>query len=145
MMRGAIIAAAALALAACAGTSATEAPVTAVEASAPSVEFLGTGELAAMRESGEVIVIDVRTPEEFAAGHLPGAINMPVETFDPAAVPYEHGRETVLYCRSGGRSARAATMLADFTGDTVRHLEGGITAWVAAGEDTQVPTQVYTD
>ncbi len=133
-MRGALIAAAALALAACANDPLAEAPV--AEAPMPAVEFVGTAELAAMRANGEAIVIDVRTPEEFAAGHLPGAINMPVETFDPAAVPFEDGRETVLYCRSGNRSGRAAGMLADFTGDTVRHLEGGITAWVADGLET---------
>lgn len=129
----------ALALAACAGTPAAEAPVAAVEAPMAEVAFIGTGELAAMRGSGAAIVIDVRTPEEFAAGHLPGAINMPVESFDPSAVPMEEGRETVLYCRSGGRSGRAATMLADYTGDTVRHLEGGITAWLAAGLETTAP------
>lgn len=135
-MRNAIILASALALAACAQAPAAEAPTGATEAPMPAVEFLGTAELAAMRENGEAIVIDVRTPEEFAGGHLPGAINMPVETFDPSAVPFEDGRETVLYCRSGNRSGRAATMLSEFTGGTVRHLEGGITAWVAEGGET---------
>ena len=133
-MRGAAIVLAALALAGCANSAAG--PVAVAQAPAPAVAFVGTGELSAMRDADAAIVIDVRTPEEFAAGHLPGAINMPVDSFDPAAVPMEEGRETVLYCRSGARSARAADLLADYTGGTVRHLEGGITAWTAAGGET---------
>ncbi|MEL1249207.1 rhodanese-like domain-containing protein [Aurantiacibacter gilvus] len=73
---------------------------------------------------------------------LPGAIPMPVETFDPAAVPLGDGRETVLCCRVGNRSDRATATLADLTGDTVRHLEGGITAWVADGQDATASPQV---
>ena len=103
------------------------------------VETLDTTELATLLESGEVVLVDVRTPEEFAAGRLPGALNAPVETFDATSIPMEEGRETILYCRSGNRSAQAAQMLAEHTGGTVRHLEGGIVAWEDAGEEVIAP------
>lgn len=106
-------------------------PVLAQEAEA-AVSTLTVEKLQGMIARGEVLLVDVRRPDEFGAGRLPGALNAPVETFDPAAIPQEQARETVLYCRSGNRSGRAAEMLAEFTGDTVRHLEGGILAWEAA-------------
>ena len=95
--------------------------------------------LAARAQAGEVVLVDVRTPEEFASGHLPGAVNMPIETFDPAAVPQEEGRETILYCRSGNRSGRGAEQLAAYLDAPVRHLEGGIVAWEGAGLETVTP------
>ena len=78
-------------------------------------------------------LIDVRTPEEFAQGHIAGAINVPLDTFDPAALPDPQGAERVLYCRSDRRSGIAAEKLADATGRNAIHLEGGILAWDAAG------------
>ncbi len=58
-----------------------------------------------------VHVFDVRTPEEYAAGHVPGAVNLPVDTIagNPPAV--SKGDRIVVYCRSGARSARAKTIL----------------------------------
>lgn len=58
-------------------------------------------------------VVDVRSPAEFASGHLPEAVNIPVSEIAArmAEIPSEHG--VVLYCRSGARSSRAATFLAD--------------------------------
>ena len=96
------------------------------------VETISAAQLQPMVEDSSAILVDVRTPEEFAAGHMPGAINMPLDDFDPAAVPMEDGRETILYCRSGKRSETAATLLAAHTGASVRHLEGGIVAWEQA-------------
>lgn len=114
-----------------------------VEMAAPqptaSLETIDANALAAKVAAGQVQLIDVRTPEEFAAGHIDGAINMPVDGFDPDAVPEIEGKETVLYCRSGRRSERAATILSEATGETVTHLEGGITAWEAAGEPVTAP------
>ena len=84
--------------------------------------------------AGEQIqLIDVRTPEEFAERHLEGAINVPLDSFDPAALPDTGGAERVLYCRSARRSAEAAEKLADATGRDAVHLEGGILAWEKAG------------
>ncbi|WP_340587391.1 rhodanese-like domain-containing protein [Erythrobacter alti] len=141
-MRALLIASAVMALAACSDESGLPLPeamtvetADATSDPAAAVETLDSGELSDMIARGEVVLIDVRTPEEFAAGRLPVALNAPVDTFDAASIPIEGGRETILYCRSGNRSGRAAQMLAEHTGTTVRHLEGGITAWQDTGGD----------
>ena len=138
-------AALAAALATGAGLSAG-APVPAgdsVAATAAAVETLPAAELASLMAAGKVVVIDVRTPAEFAESRLPGALNAPLGTFDPATIPIEDDRETILYCGSSRRSAIAATRLSDFLGITVRHLEGGFDAWSEAGlesiSDENVP------
>lgn len=136
-MRGA-----ALALALATGASlAACAPVPAAQSvsanQGAAVAYISADELASMVDSGEVVLIDVRTPAEFAAGRLPGALNAPLGTFDPASIPQETGgRETILYCGSSRRSGIAATQLSEYLDTTVRHLEGGIQAWDAAGLET---------
>lgn len=102
------------------------------KAAEPAVELMASADLAAMIAAGDVVLIDVRTPEEFAESRIPGALNAPVETFDAASIPIEAERETILYCRSARRSERAARMLAEHIGGSVRHLEGGIIAWKEA-------------
>ena len=100
------------------------------------VALISAADLAALLEQGKVILIDVRTPAEFAEARLHGALNAPLQTFDPAMIPQEEGRETILYCRSSGRSGQAAKILADHLGKRVRHMEGGIIAWQEAGLPT---------
>ncbi|WP_271079496.1 rhodanese-like domain-containing protein [Aurantiacibacter sp. MUD61] len=120
----------ALALSSCATTPAAQEEIASEQA---SVETLPASELMALIAAGEVVLIDVRTPEEFAAGRLPGALNAPLQTFVPASIPIEAERETILYCGSSRRSGIAAEQLASYLGTRVRHLEGGIQAWDAAG------------
>lgn len=61
----------------------------------------------ALVEQGAYLV-DVRTPEEFATGHLPGALNLPVQRLSAALGALDASKPVVLYCRSGRRSAMAA-------------------------------------
>ena len=91
---------------------------------------------------GEVVVIDVREPGEFAQGHLPGAVNLPrgVLEFQVHAHPAIAGRTTgssalplLLYCLTGGRSALAADSLGQLGFEDVRSLAGGLQAWRNAG------------
>lgn len=56
-------------------------------------------------------LVDVRTEAEYAAGHLEGAINIPVQVLPNRLDELDATRPTVVYCRSGGRSARAASIL----------------------------------
>jgi rhodanese-related sulfurtransferase len=89
--------------------------------------------LAAMVNAGEALVVDVREPHEFAAGHIPGALNLPLSTFAPSQLPDPAGRALVLNCAAGGRSARALAACDAARATVDGHLAGGIGAWAAAG------------
>lgn len=80
-------------------------------------------------------LIDVRTAEEFAAGHLPGAINIPLQQLPDAVVRSGIARETplVLYCRSGRRSEMAREILSA-AGYTRLYNAGGYQALLDAGK-----------
>ena len=121
-------------LAACSAGATTADDDMAVRGEA-GVLTIETKALATRLEAGEPIqLIDVRTPEEFAEGHIAGAINVPLDSFDPATLPEAEGADRVLYCRSARRSAEAAGKLAEATGRNAVHLAGGILAWEEAGQ-----------
>jgi rhodanese-related sulfurtransferase len=91
-------------------------------------------------------IVDVREPEEFADGHIPGAVNIPLGRLEvevdthPAVVERAlRERPVVVYCLSGGRSARAAATLhrRGFTNPV--SLAGGILAWAGDGHPVAVP------
>lgn len=90
-------------------------------------------ELNAMLQRGDVQVIDVREPDEFAAGHLPGAINVPLSGFDAAHLPASGARKLVLNCLGGKRSAMALDRCAAAQALVDTHLAGGFGAWAQAG------------
>lgn len=89
-------------------------------------------ELDAMLRAGTALVVDVREVDEFAAGHIPGSINMPLSTFQPSRLPDAAGKKLVLTCLGGKRSAMALDKcgVAEAAVDT--HLQGGFGAWQAA-------------
>ena len=103
---------------------------------APMID-LTPEQLAERIKAGTVRVIDVRTDAEVAGGSIPGAEHIPLDKFDPAKLGADDGREVVLYCRSGRRSAMAGAMLAEVTGQPVQHLAGGMLAWEAAGQPVE--------
>ena len=96
-------------------------------------------------------IVDVREPEEFADGHIPGAVNIPLGRLEievsshPAVVERAGGthslreRPVVLYCLSGGRSARAAAALRRLGFANPVSLAGGILAWTGDGHPVAVP------
>lgn len=81
-------------------------------------------------------VVDVRTPVEFASSHVPGALNVPLDRFDPAELKGSGvagpGGPLHLICRSGARASKAAEK-ARAAGLEVVCIEGGMDAWEAAG------------
>lgn len=84
----------------------------------------------------KVQVLDVRTLEEWNEGHLDGALRVDVsgKDFDEAAAKaLDEGKPVLVYCRSGGRSAKATKRLEKLGCVTVYDLEGGIIAWTKAG------------
>lgn len=84
--------------------------------------------------AGEVMLLDVREPNEYAAEHIAGAIHMPLSSFDPSRVQVPEGRKLVIHCRSGNRCGMAAARLvaAGFEGEITR-MQGGIMGWKMAG------------
>jgi rhodanese-related sulfurtransferase len=72
-------------------------------------------------------VVDVREPHEFAAGHVPNALNMPMSSFDPKALP--KGKPVVLVCQSGGRSRNALGRARAIGREDVRHFAEGMNGW----------------
>jgi rhodanese-related sulfurtransferase len=76
-------------------------------------------------------VLDVRTPEEFAAGHVLGAVNIPHDQLPNriAEITGSKDKEVVVYCRSGKRAAVAEGTLAANGFTRLRHLEGDMIKW----------------
>jgi rhodanese-related sulfurtransferase len=89
---------------------------------------------AALKRPGTTI-LDVRTPSEFAEGHLPGAVNMDVESpdFGAQAAALDPAGTYAIYCRSGNRSGVAVTYLVGQGFTSIYHLGGGIQEWQDAG------------
>jgi len=98
----------------------------------PSIRELAPRKLKMMIEAGTALVIDVREPDEFAAGHIAGATNLPLSRFDPALLPPANGKILVLNCAGGRRSAAALTQCMAARSGVDTHLCGGIGAWKAA-------------
>lgn len=97
-----------------------------------SYQNVGPEELYQALESGAVVV-DVRTPQEFAAGHVPGAINLPVEAIASWADQVPKDKPVYLYCRSGNRSRQAAEYLKNKGYTNLYNVEGGVLAIERAG------------
>lgn len=78
-----------------------------------------------------LVVLDVRTPEEFAAGHVPGAINIPHTELAARVAELEGARDSdiVIYCRTGKRAAEALGVLEKSGFKRLLHLEGDYTRW----------------
>ena len=72
-------------------------------------------------------IVDVREPHEFASGHIPNALNMPMSSFDPEELPEE--KPIVLICQSGGRSRNALGKARVAGREDVRHFAGGMNGW----------------
>jgi rhodanese-related sulfurtransferase len=73
------------------------------------------------------LLLDVRTPEEFAGGHVPEAVNIPVDQLPARLAEVGARKKIVVYCRSGARSARAAAVLRA-AGHEVHDI-GGMSSW----------------
>jgi len=90
-------------------------------------------QLDSMLERGRALVIDVRELAEFAAGHIPGAINVPLSGFRANQLPDSEGKLLVLNCAAGRRSTMALDKCAAAGAKVDTHLAGGYGAWTAAG------------
>lgn len=89
----------------------------------------------ARSEKSDFIVLDVRTPEEFAEGHLPGAVNVNAlgSDFEARVGKLDRARTYLVYCRTGNRSARAVQVLSRMGFRSVYHMFEGIMGWYKRG------------
>ena len=89
------------------------------------------------------LLLDVREPDEYKNGHLPGAINIPRGLLefklsnDPTLE--DRGRRVVVYCKTSGRAALAAQAMGEMGYLNVRSIAGGFDAWAAAGKPVVKP------
>lgn len=109
-----------------------------------------TWDVATVRErlsAGEVVLVDVREPVEYAGERIVGAVSHPLSRFDPQGLSAPAGQMVVLYCQSGRRSQQAAQRLLAAGWSEVGSLDGGITAWKRAGypveRDPQAPISLF--
>jgi rhodanese-related sulfurtransferase len=82
-----------------------------------------------------VIVVDVRTPAEFAEGHISRAIVADIQDpgFGAQIAQLDRSATYLVYCHSGNRSGQATAFMAELGFTNVKDLDGGISAWSAAG------------
>jgi rhodanese-related sulfurtransferase len=83
---------------------------------------------------GSIVLVDVREPHEFAAGHIPGSVSLPLSAFDPGAIPNDPGKRVVFSCAAGVRSARVLDFLQSMGLAYREHYKGGFKDWAQAGE-----------
>lgn len=102
---------------------------------ASPVTLVSPTEAHALIRSGDVEVIDVRTPEEYSEGHVEGAtlVDFYEPDFADRIAELDRDQEYVVYCRSGNRSSQATALMAEQGFAAVDDVDGGIVAWEAAG------------
>jgi rhodanese-related sulfurtransferase len=79
------------------------------------------------------LLIDVREADDYAAGHVPTAISIPLSTVQDRVDEFRHQETVYVICQVGGRSMRACQYLADFDIDNLVNIAGGTTGWIALG------------
>jgi len=131
---GALLAATLL-IGGCSGAtvSSTTGPTAAAAPAAGS--SLSAADFAAAAKLPDTILLDVRTPSEFAAGHITGAVNLDVESaeFPQLVATLDPAKNYAVYCRSGNRSKVAMTAMNQAGFTHLFDLAGGIGAWQSAG------------
>ena len=104
-----------------------------------TITDVSAGEASALiaenRNNEEFIILDVRTPEEFAAGHIDGAtnINFALKDFRERLMDLKRDNVYLVYCRSGNRSGQAIEVMKELHFDRIYHLSDGMSGWTAAG------------
>jgi rhodanese-related sulfurtransferase len=111
-------------------------------ASGTGSDDVSSSELLGRLENGDApLVLDVRSPGEFAAGHVPGAMNISHDALAErlAELGDRPDAEVVVYCERGPRAAKAAALLAGAGFSAVRRLTGDMAGWRAAGLPVATP------
>ena len=105
-----------------------------------SISQRSVQEVAAGMAEGAVTVVDVRGASEYEAGHVPGALNIPVGLLDDHLAELPTSQPVVVHCQGGARSSIAASVLRARGFDAVLNMTGGLDAWMAAGLPVALPS-----
>lgn len=90
------------------------------------------------REESGAVIVDVREPDEYARGHIPEAINIPLSSIGNGALTHFSEKKVVMQCNTGARSSRACQRAKNIVdADNIYNLEGGIEAWKQAGLEVE--------
>lgn len=100
---------------------------------ADGVQVLDVAKFEKKMAQPDVQLVDVRTPEEFNEGHLENALNIDFtnDDFDDKVASLDKNKPVMLYCKAGGRSAKAASKLKELGFKNITDLEGGILNWTS--------------
>ncbi|MGF1563398.1 MAG: rhodanese-like domain-containing protein [Geminicoccaceae bacterium] len=98
-----------------------------------TLQTLTPQEVAERFARNEIVLIDVRTPNEYAFEHIRGALLGPMATFEPNNLPTQEAKAIVFHCGSGIRSRAVAGRYLDAGFERIAHMGGGFTAWKQAG------------
>jgi rhodanese-related sulfurtransferase len=98
-----------------------------------TLDVLSPEEVKAQMDKQEIVLIDVRTPAEYAFEHINGAMLFPMSSFDAKNLPGQQEKRIVFHCGSGIRSKKIAERCAAAGYDRIAHMEGGFGAWKNAG------------
>ena len=114
-------------------------PETALPAPAKPYANVDANQFDALSKRPNTVILDVRSASEYADGHLPSAVNIDVNSpdFNERVAKLDKSKVYVVHCRSGGRSARACTELTGKGFTSLYNLDGGMTAWIAAGKPVE--------
>jgi len=88
-------------------------------------EHINIRKIVATALSNDAIIVDVRTPERFSKGHIPMAVNLPLDRIEKKQVNFPKSRTLIVYCDTGGSSIQAACILSDM-GYKVINCIGGL-------------------
>ena len=114
--------------------------VTSIAADAVAVKHVDAqGAAKLLKEDPKVVVLDIRTPKEFAEGHMKGAKNIDFNADDFAASlkKLETDKTYLVHCASGGRSTRSLEQFKKLGFKSVVHLDGGFKGWEKAGQPVE--------
>jgi hydroxyacylglutathione hydrolase len=90
-------------------------------------------ELAARISTDDITLVDVRSDSEWASGHLPDALHIPLGSLGARAAELPRQRPIVVHCQGGDRSAIAASVLLNLGRRDVFNLSGGLSEWIREG------------
>lgn len=104
----------------------------------PAVQNISVAEAKALIDqnsgSADFVILDVRTPSEYAQGHIPGAVNLDYyASFENSLFLLDKNKTYLVYCRSGNRSISAAQLMLENSFTSIYNMQGGINVWISGG------------